>query len=339
MNEAAKKSASQVAILVGLFLVLGFLMFRMLSAGKQMNHRGGSRRTAAATAQKKQDPGATPSATNMPPVPRSGEPTGKDLEISEEDLHLNPNQFKVFKLSPPKNPFVQQEQWYGEKLKQLPGYPQLKDNGYFDNPQAFLPDMELLKEHDWETITVDKSVRAESYDITGTSEDGSIETHISLTPKAPEPDHLVWSRATGIPMKVLNSPAWKKQYGDRLTKAMPVKKSDNLLDEALGVPGESSGDRAPSDLLDGDKGAGDGDALYAVGVSVHGKQATALIRHNGKTRLVREGSVIPTHYQVLSIKENGILVIDLSDGSSNWLPLGAAPREDKTKKAGKAKDA
>lgn len=324
MNETAKKGATQAALLVLLVLVLGFSVFRMISAMQGARKPADRAKTAAAS---KSDPGKTPSSTNMPPVPRSGEKRESGVEIAEGDLHLNPNQFKVFALNPPKNPFVQSEEWYADELNKLPGYPELKESDYLDQTVAFLPDIPLIEQGEWEEIAVDRSIKVEPFELSGISEDGSVTTRVRLIPKAPEPDSFTWTRATGVPVSALKSPSWRDRYGDQLSKeVIAASKDGGFVEDALGVPGDG-GSRAAGELRDGADGAGNGDALYAVGVSRKGKVSMALIRHNGKTRLVREGSVLPTNYQVLTIKENGVVVIDLRDGSSNWLPLGSAPAE------------
>jgi len=334
MNETSKKNVTQAAVLIGLLVVLVLAFFRMMGAVSGTHHaKPKTTETASSAAPEHQmtdaERNANPSAKNMPVVPRSGDTGGKGMEIGAADLHLNPNQFKVFTLNPPKNPFVQKEEWYSDALKKLPGYPQLKNQKYLDSPDLFLPDLPLVKEHEWDQITADKVVNVEPTEISGMSKDGTISTHIQFVPKVPPEQHFAWSPATGIPVKALESPNWKKKYGNALSGPLPVakKNNDKLLGDALGVPDGNGGDRKASDMLDGDNGAGGGDSLYCVGVSVHGKQASALIRHNGVTRIVREGSMLPTHYQVLAVKDNGVLVVDLRDGSSNWLPLRAAPAE------------
>jgi hypothetical protein len=333
MNESTKKSATQAALLVVLLLVLGFSAFRMISA--MQTTRKPAAKAQPAVERNAADSGKKPTSTNMPHVARTGEAKSKGMEVAEGDLHINPNQFKVYALNPPKNPFVQSEEWYKEELAKLPGYPELKQNDYLDQTVAYLPDIPLIDEGDWEEIMVDRSVKIEPYEISGLSEDGQITTTVRLKPQAPESDSLAWSRASGVPVSALKSPDWKERYGDQLAQGLvPASKDGGFIEDALGVPGDG-GSRPAGEMRDGEDGAGNGDALYAVGVSRKGKVATALIRHNGKTRLVREGSVLPTNYQVLTIKENGVVVIDLRDGSSNWLPLGSAPaagRAEKPKK-------
>jgi hypothetical protein len=327
MNESNKKTAVQAGLMIVLFIMLALLSVRMIS---QMQPKKKARATATTTASAAAEPGSTPSSTNMPPVPRSGDTNAKGMEISTEDLHLNPSQFKVYELNPPKNPFVQTEAMYKDELAKLPGYPQLKSGDYFEGDQPYLPNLPLINDHEWETITVKKDIKVEPYEINGTSEDGQITTNIRLTPKTPESTQLNWSPETGVPLKALLSPSVNQRYGGILSQPLNIEASKKdqpgFVADALGVPGVDGG-RGTGDALVGSEGAGNGDSLHAVGVSRHRGELTALIRHNGKTRIVREGSVLPTHYQVLTIKENGVVVIDLRDGSSNWLPLGAAPVE------------
>jgi hypothetical protein len=326
MNESNKKTALQAGLLIVLFVMLAALSVRMIS---QMQPKKKTRNNDQTTATASSE-GGTPSSTNMPPVPRSGESNKKGMEISEADLHLNPNQFKVYALNPPKNPFVQTEEMYKDDLAKLPGYPQLKSGSYFEEDKPYLPNLPLINDHEWETITVQKDIKVEPYEITGTSEDGQITTNIRLTPKTPESTQLNWSPETGVPLTALLSPNVSERYSvlsQPLSIEVSKKDKPGFVADALGVPGDG-GARSTGDALSGGDGAGNGDSLHAVGISRYRGQVTALIRHNGKTRIVREGSVLPTHYQVLTIKENGVVVVDLRDGSSNWLPLGAAPVED-----------
>ncbi len=336
MNEGNKKSAVQAAFLVVLMLVLGFAVFKMIGSMQPPKKKSRKATTSASN---------RPSSTNMPRVPGSAGDTGgpgAGVEIQETDLHLNLNQFKVYALNPPKNPFVQNAEWYKDKLEQVPGYPELKGSDYFEQEQAYLPNIPLIYQEPWDQIVVEKTILNEPYEIAGTSSDGKITTRVQLRPQPNEPEKLAWSRATGVPVKALLTHGWKERYGDLLTGELPAVREDGtdsgFMADTLGVPGAAGSDRSASDLL---AGAGQGDALYCVGISQHGKQATALVRHNGKTRIVREGSVIPTHFQVLSVKEDGVVVIDLRDGTSTWLPLGAAPVEGKAaaKSKRKANDA
>jgi hypothetical protein len=338
MNESNKKTAMQAGLMIVLFLMLAGLAVRMVMSMKpQKRHKTPATATASADA----DKGGTPSATNMPPVPKSGEPPSSkaSMELSQADLHLNPNQFKVYSLNPPKNPFVQTEDMYSSELKKIPGYPQLKNGDYLNQSEAFLPNIPLINQEEWDNIQVSREVHVDPYQIMGTNDDGTITTNIRLTPKAPPSSQLTWTPATGVPVKELLQPGVTKRYAEALSgedKVVMAKKDEGgFVADALGVPGDG-GARGTDDALAGE---GQGDSLFAVGVSHHGKEATALVRHNGKTRIVREGSVLPTHYQVLTIKENGVVVVDLRDGSSNWLPLGAAPAEDAKKVAQKAKSA
>jgi hypothetical protein len=345
MNEASKKSAMQAALLVGLLLVLGFAVFRMINS---MQTPKRNRDKARTTASASKDSSARPSSTNMPRVTGSAGDTGgkgSGVEIEAGDLRLNPNQFKVYALNPPKNPFVQEPEWYQDKLEQVPGYPQLKNSDYFESNEAYLPNIPLIHEEQWEEIVVDRTVTTDPYEISGASADGSVMTRVQLKPKGEESERLAWNPATGVPLKALFSPDWKDAYGDKLSGELPVAQteeapSSGFVADALGVPG-APGDRSASELLDGSNGAGTGSTAYCVGISHHGKEATAMIRYNGKTRIVREGSVLPTRFQVLSIKEDGVVLIDLSDGSSQWLPLGAAPaaNKDSAKKTRKVNDA
>jgi len=345
MNDGNKKTAMQAGVMIVLFVLLAVFAVRMVMSLQPRKHTKTKATTTAsadAPGAKKAGNGGTPSATNMPPVPRSGESKSKaGMELSEGDLHLNPNQFKVYALSPPKNPFVQTADMYTKQLDTYPGYPQLKGSDYLNQSEAYLPNIPLIHEHDWDTIQVTRDVKADAYEISGTSDDGTISTQIHMVPKAPPSTQLVWSPATGVPVKDLTSPGVSKRYGDLLSGSLhpaAEKKDANggFVADALGVPGDG-GTRSSSDALSGGEVAGGGDHIFAVGVSHHNGEATALIRFNGKSRIVREGSVIPTHYQVLTIKENGVVVVDLRDGSSNWLPLGAAPADDdKAKKVKRA---
>ena len=50
-------------------------------------------------------------------------------------------------------------------------------------------------------------------------------------------------------------------------------------------------------------------------------KSSALMLYNNMPYLVSDGSVLPTHYQVLAVKADGVVLIELRDGSSKWIPL------------------
>src|SRR5688572_27570927 len=139
MNEQARKTMMQVVFLVVLMALLAFMVIRMLGAMQKSSGRS----SKAAAARSKQD---RPTSTNMPVVPRSGEKPSEATQLVASDLHINPDQFRVFALNPPRNPFVQKEEWYNDQLQQIPGYPQLKESDYFEQEEAYLPNVPELFE-------------------------------------------------------------------------------------------------------------------------------------------------------------------------------------------------
>lgn len=68
-----------------------------------------------------------------------------------------------------------------------------------------------------------------------------------------------------------------------------------------------------------------GDTFSCYGVSVKGNKSSALILYNGSPRIVTKGMVLPTHYEVLEINHDGVVLVDVRTGFSIHVPLGGEP--------------
>jgi hypothetical protein len=273
------------------------------------------------------DPTKSPSATNMPPQAGSKGPQ-PSAGAGKVSGNINENIFRVFGLAPARNPFVRKEEWFREDLEQLPGYPELRDSGYFDTMENTVPKSildSLPGDNEWESIEVQKTHTANTYAIEGTSEDGLINTSIKATAATPDPVDISWFGGSGVPLDELSVPGWEERYDlPQSSAAAPPGSVDDSAGVELpelgnGATGVGGGLPSPDDVMQG----GPGDALYCHGINLQNGRKSALITFNGQPYIVGEGSVLPTHYQVMEIKSDGVLLLELRDGSSVFLPLQA----------------
>jgi hypothetical protein len=349
-NEQQKKQAQQVIILLVLLGVFLAMVFIVLVPGmKQGSGKHKGKRTPAAA---KKDAGAGQTAkaggpgtaTDMPKVAGKSGPTGQQLAAGVENVSgvptgLNPNLFQVFELGVTRNPFVQQEEWYTDELaKAMPGYPELRDSGYFNSMEPYLPDLNsIFGERDWSSVSIQRNQK-NNYSLSGTSEDGKIDTSISLTENIPTDQALTWTPASGIPLSSLtdpdyvaglNLPATGGQVGGgNLKGGVAVPDSNDLfqgssgdgalpnMDEYMQANGGSQDQLGPNAGL-----LGKGDQLTCRGVNLARGTASALLDFNGAPYLVKVGDILPTHYQVLDVKGDGVMIKELRDGSTQWLPI------------------
>jgi hypothetical protein len=326
MNPKPKTSPTTIIILVVLLGLLGFSAFRMIgSMGKP------SRKAAAS---KKSET----KATDMPVVPTtSGSKVGKSEAVlsAVEKSNLNPNQFKVFQLNPPKNPFMQEEEWYADELAQIKGYPELKESDYFETNQPILPDLPIIFDEPerWESVTLTRTTTEDPYEIAGRSEDGRVSTSITMTPKPLRDTKVEWRPESDVPLDVLKNPGWEPLYARKLAEAAEAAgKEANIIP---GSPEDLFGGVSPDGLdipVDEVKGEGEGETLVVFGVSRKGKRASALVSYNGSTFIVTEGASLPPRFKVLEVKPDGVVLVEIKDGSSVWVPLQAPPAA-ATKKA------
>ena len=60
-------------------------------------------------------------------------------------IEANPNSFTVYALNPPKNPFVQEERWYKDVLKnRCQAIRRLRDKKYFETDEPYIPNPDSL---------------------------------------------------------------------------------------------------------------------------------------------------------------------------------------------------
>jgi len=338
MDESKRKQLQQMLLLVLLLVILGASVAFMMKQINPANTRRGGRPPAQRVEAK------GPSATNMPPVPGAPGDTGRSSKEAQEAAsgakQLNPNQFKVYALSPSKSPFVQQEGWYSDVLEeQLPGYPQLKQNEYFENDDLYLPDLDLITGGDkqWSRVTISRENKEGQYSIMGQNADGTVATSIGLEEAGKGSKTVTWTPESGVPLSELMVPGWEERYPD-LASGKPPEDSAGTAPgssadlfggadgEGLGIPGE--------DGLNGLMGgAGRQDDIVCHGVTVNSGRAAAIISLNGRSFIVSEGGSLPPRYQVLEVKANGVVLVDSRDSSTKWVPLveeGAAPPGDLT---------
>ncbi|MBN2083445.1 hypothetical protein JW859_14715 [bacterium] len=324
MSQERRKQLTQIIILVVLLLGLGFSMMHMIrtvGGGGQKQQRS-ARATAQQSASEQQ-----PAATTTAPAGESGAkatadetPAGPAAATPEETIEMNANLFRVHEMSPPKNPFVQREEWYQDELSAIPGYPDFRDLGYFESMQATIPVPEGLLDEDeeWRWATMQKRKSDKTYNISGTSEDGMIVTDLKLGGPAGEQTSIEWSAASTVPLTELSVPGWDERYGlDLSPQAVPsaVPDASDLFqppgDGGLQVPG----------LDQVQTGSGTGEEIRCRGVSGIGANATALISLNGTPRLIKAGDSLPPKYSVDAITADGVILIELRNGETRWLPI------------------
>jgi hypothetical protein len=252
------------------------------------------------------------------------------------DGKVNADLFRVYALQPPKNPFVQKEEWYKEQLGKVPGYPDMRDDAYFDSMDPAFPDIEKTFGTDktWDSITMKREANSK-ITMEGESKDGKYRTSLQLNEAVPGTIELGWTPESGVPLSKLDDAGYVRENMDKLSingsagskdgGGLAIPGGETPPPGGLAIPG--SGGDATSAALTG--GEGKGDAIVCAGVNVKGEKTTALMYYNGAPYLVMAGSVLPTHYQVMEIKEDGVVLLELRDGSSKWIPLfsaGPAPK-------------
>lgn len=313
MNKSSK--SIQIVFLVVLLGGLSFMVFRMfvmINPPPQTKPKvvAGTPATKPATGPPAKKPDTKPSAK-----PAKG---AKNVSIEEpvlKEQYLNPNLFRAFEIKTPRNPFVQKEEWYADFLEEnLPGYPELKDSEYFENFDVYMPDIELIngEDHQWKIAQVQRS-QDNKYTISGTSQDGRIQTRIVLEEDIPTTSALEWGKGSGVPISDLNDPESAKRFMRR------------VADEGtFGMGNEDlfNGDTPPAGLGVPGMMEPQGDNITCSGISLGQGRAAALLSINGFPTLVADGSYIPPRFRVLEIKADGVILEEVQDGSSRWIPLG-----------------
>ena len=237
---------------------------------------------------------------------------------------VNPDLFRVYALQPPKNPFLMQESWFKDSLDQVPGYPELRDSQYFERMDPAFPDVATLfgPGKDWSSVTLERKDESQ-YSVTGKSEDGRITTKLEAEEAAPTDVKYRWTKESGLPLSALRDPEYVRQHSDELRSAAQAHAAAVEAEGSGGlpVPGGAVGQAPGGATAPGGKG----DVLACAGVNLKNGRSSALMYFNGAPYLVTLGSVIPTHYQVLEIKDDGVVMLELRDGSSTWVPLSGTP--------------
>ena len=314
MGGNAAKNVWQIVVLVVLLAVMGVMIFRMvrmISPPKQAPAAPSAAQAAPPQA------GAPPAAT--PPAGGAAGQAGEQAQGTEQQT--NTDLFRVYALQPPKNPFIQQEGWYTDVLARLPGYPELRDSNFFETMSSNLPSLRKYfgPDKSWASVELRKTYQPGTYTISGTSKDKRISTSITLEENSQPDIDLKWTPSTGIPLSATERPGWEREYKDLLSASPSGMTAQPGGGEV--VPGEAPGLAIPGTGGPAAGQAGEGDQLVCAGVNLKNGKSSALMYYNGSPFLVYPGSVLPTHYQVMEIKEDGVVVLELRDGSSKWLPL------------------
>jgi hypothetical protein len=329
-----KNKTGQIILLFFLLAGLVAAAIYMVGALNKQNARQKQRELRRAAVTGGQEGAATP--TDMPVVPTtSGSASARTTAKLDAAGKLNPNLFRVFSLNAPKNPFIQKEEWYADDLANLPGYPELKTNDYFNNESVLLPNVpEILNpQRSWNSLTLQREVTPSTFEMTGSSDDGLATTTIRLDEGIASSEQLIWTPEVGVPLAALTQPGWESRYpkeADIMRGLITVDTANKKLAANADQPGfvEDSSDLFGGLSIPGNAGgaAQQADLLYCTGVNVQGGRSSAIMVYNGKSFIVQPGYVIPTHYQVLEVKSDGVVVSDTETGASRWIPLSAAAR-------------
>jgi hypothetical protein len=330
MNAERRKQAVQVVVLLVLLVGLGFSMWNMLHMvrGNAPAHPSEPSTSTPSTGDKlgAVTPTRPESTTGTTAAQaQGGQASEQNFEIPEK-IEMNPNLFRVYQLSPAKNPFKQEESWYKEELEQVPGYPELRDSHFLESMSPVVPDMsELLGEDEsWQEVELTKTKKDKVYQISGQSSDESIDT--ALTYKGPpgQSVEINWHPGSGVPLSALSDPSTAQNFAMQggVPAAMP---SDEDLFQQ---PGEGGELKIPGvdELITG--GVVSGDQIYCHGISVKDGRAYALVSFNGTTRLVQEGDSLPPRYTVQAITGDGAVLFNLRTEETQWLPVRAPAPQD-----------
>lgn len=324
MNIERRKQTIQVVVLIVLLVGLGFSMWHMLRTVQG---------TKPAHTQQVPPPPSSPTdrlsaATAAPPAQpaavQPGQPAGQagaEPVAVPEKIEMNPNLFRVYRLSPAKNPFKQEERWYKDQLAQVPGYPELRDSKFLETMSPVVPDLgDLLSDDEsWQEVKLTKSEPDKQYSITGSSEDDSISTQLTYMGPPGRKVELDWHPGSGVPLSALSDPSVAENFamqGGQMPAAMPP--SEDLFQqpggEGLKIPGID-------EVITG--GVVPGDQIYCHGISVQDGHAYALVSFNGTTRLVQQGDSLPPRYKVQAITGDGAVLLNLRTEETQWLPVRA----------------
>lgn len=312
MDSSNRKQITQMVILA---VLIAGMIFTTMNLMRQLRTSGARPRTPSTPAVEAKNP----SSTNLQAVPGSAAveapSTKADKAMAGAD-RFNANQFKVFALSPARSPFVQSEGWYAEELAtQIPGYPELKDQNYFDQGSLYLPKLGTIldPERDWDSVILSREVNAPEYSVKGASSDGLVDTSIIMKEGGDQTTKATWTPESGIPLSELTIPGWEKRYPQLLEGG--AEKPQGMPSDADLFGGSTDGLSLPGTAK------GEADQISCAGVSAKSGRASALLTVNGRTFMAKQGGMVTPRYQVLEIKHDGAVLVDSRDGSSVWVPL------------------
>lgn len=308
MDEAKKKQLGQILLLVGLVIVAVVAFIVM-----QRNMPGGSGSAAPAAAS------STP-ATNMADagvtdadrVRAGGVASGRAAASGPK---LNPNMWRVYSINPPANPFVEEESWYAATFRQsLPGYPMLKDSGFFDKPGEVLPDLNALfgNDIDFDYAELTRNFDDQTYSLDGTSADGRMRTTLTATEQAPANIEV-------------------KYDGDGNIMASEIPGAGGAVSGDSALPPSNGGffGDTPLPPLSGGAANAGGGGMAVHGVSIHSGRSSALVMFNGTSRIVSVGDDLSAQFAVSKITSGGIEVKNTETGETKFLEIKAASSDDK----------
>jgi len=326
MNPNQRKQLLQIVVLAVLLIGLGFSMWRMLAVTQGTSAPAKPAQPALINQPQVDKLGAAP---QTPPAATESAAAegGAPLAIPEQ-IEMNPNLFRVYKLDPPKNPFKQEESWYQEELEQIPGYPELRDSGFLETMSPVVPDMgELLGEDEaWREVQMTKTQAEKQYSISGNSEDETINTTLSYLGPEGRTIDVTWTPGMGVPLSALSDPNWQQTYHLPATGELPATMPP---DEDLFLPPAADGGlKIPGidEVITG--GVVPGDQIYCHGINVQDGRAYALVSFNGTTRLVQVGDSLPPRYTVEAITGDGAVLFNLRTEQTQWLPIRAPMPQD-----------
>jgi hypothetical protein len=313
MDEAKKKQLQQVAVLIVLLIVLGVASMYMM--GRNAASSGGG----AATADAASKPSTAMAEAGITDTDRQnmGGSTSVPGGAATNAMKLNPNMWRVYALAPPRNPFVEEESWYAGTFKELlPGYPQLRDSGFFEKRGEVLPDINrLFPNMKFEYIDLNRSFKEINRTLNGESKDGKMLTSLTLSEERPDDIQMTFDGSGN-----------------------PVRKEEI---QRAGRGGSVDGEGGPGGLPplgDGSGFFGDGSmpvmqpqgggAMAVHGISIHSGKATALVRSGESTRLVEVGDALSANYSVTKITGSGIEVKDTRTGEKKFIEIAEPGKED-----------
>jgi hypothetical protein len=306
MDEAKKKQLGQIGILIAL-IVVGVIVTIVMRPKPPAT--GGATASAASKPATEMD-----KAGITPDMQRSAGSTSVPAAGGAGVQKLNPNMWKVYAITPPKNPFVQQESWYADTFKRLlPGYPELKNSGFFDKPTEVMPDVNRIfgKDLKFKYIDLNRDFKEINHTLTGLSADGKMSTTLTASEDAPDGVHLTFDQSGNVIDK--NTIQGQKRGGSVGGDDVPLGEFDGQLPLPDGL------------MTQGAQGTG----MAVHGVSINSGRASALVMLNGSSRIVAVGDALTAKFAVSKITGSGIEVKDTETGEKKFIEIKAPDAGDK----------